>query len=128
MKGNKIEGIGSLRKEFISCSNEVNCSFVVISYACANVTTIILNGTCKNLSACQLTLVVNHKKSQRSHHRENMFPFFYLPTSVWIFLLLLLFVYFFGEGKDCSVQRITFMYLSSQCVPRYNGGWIRKER
>ena len=58
MKGYKIEGIGSIKTKFISCSNEVNCFFVVIShcYVCANVTTIILNGTCKNLSACQLTL------------------------------------------------------------------------
>lgn len=74
----------------------------------------------------------HHKKSQGSHHRKNMFPFFHLPTSVCLFLLLFLIVYFFREGKDCSVQRISStkacMYLSSQCVPRYNGGRIRKGR
>lgn len=104
MKGYKIEGIGSIKTKFISCSNEVNCFFVVISYVCANVTTIILNGTCKNLSACQLRSPQKIPRVIPQRKYVPLFPSAHKCVYVFTFIICL---FFFCEGKDCiSVQRI----------------------
>ena len=121
MKGYKIEGIGSLKTKFISCSNEVNCFFVVISYACANVTTIILNGTHKNLSACQLTLVTTKNPKGHTIERINCSPFS-ICRQVYVFTLIFICLFFFVRGRivvSRGYSTKACMYLSSQCVPRY---------
>ena len=61
------------------------CFFVVISYACANVTTIILNGSCKNLSACQLTFKSPQKIQRVTSQREYVPPFPSAHKCVYVF-------------------------------------------
>ena len=120
MKGYKIEGIGSLKTKFISCSNEVNCFFVVISYACANATTIILHGTCKNLSACQLWSPQKIPRVTPQREYAPLFPSAHKCVYVFTFIFILFILFVRGRIVVSRGYRTkACMYLSSQCVPRY---------